>query len=230
VLTGFPADELRRERHHLTRLDTTGELRFDDPVDGFEFLRATTGLVPPGYKGETIYSNSGQVETQYVITARKGRKAARFYDSGLHHETARPGELVRYEVQNRWPKASERTPTEMALFAETLPALFARHLEPFTSHAQEISVMTATNAPAQIARLLAEGKLKPRQASGLAGFAAMLPHGGRYLYPDQSARRYLRLLRKHGIALTTQEERAALTVGDALDELLRGACEISEGQ
>jgi hypothetical protein len=228
ALLGIPSEQLRQERHHLTRLDTTGELTFSDHREGLALLSATAGLVPPGYKGSPIYRSDGQIETMYVLTAKRGRKVARFYDSGVHHETAKPGELIRYEVQNRWAKAQAHTPATMSHSAYTLPQLFARHLEPFTTHAQEITVTTATDAPAQIARKIATGELTPRQASGMAGFVAMLPYGGRHLFEPQSARRYLRLLREHGIVLTGTEQEAALTVGQALDELLRGATAVCE--
>jgi len=227
-LVKVKARDLRSESHHLTRLDVTGELRFEDGAEGRSMLRASVGLVPPGYKGQPIYRNDGQVETMYVVTARNGRKVARFYDSGLKHGTARPGELVRYEVQNRWPKASDRTPSELATHPLGLVQLFARHLEPFTTHTREITVTTANEAPGQIAQLIARGELTPRQAVGMAGFAAMLPHGGRHLMQDQSARRYLRLLRQHGIALSPLELEGALTIGEALNALLEGACEVSE--
>jgi hypothetical protein len=227
-LADVPFSELRGERHHLSRLDVTGEIRFEDRQAGLQMLQAASGLVPGAYKGETIHRH-GQVETAYTIT-RKGRKVARFYDSGLKHGTAAPGELIRYEVQNRWPKASERTPAEMAHSSFTLPQLFARHLEPFTSRAKEITVTTALNAPQQIMGKLAAGELTQRQANGLAGFVAGLPYGGRQLYSDQSARRYLRELRKHGIVLTGIELEQALTIGQALDELLRGAQDMSEAQ
>lgn len=229
-IIGIDTDELRQERHHLTRLDTTGELHFVDPADGLAMLQAATGLVPGGYKGQPIYSRDGRVETMYVITARRGRKVARFYNSSLHHRTGPSGQTIRYEVQNRWPKASDRTPAEMAAQPHTLPALFARHLEPFTNHAKEMVVSTALQAPELIARKIASGELTPRQASGMAGFVALLPYGGRHLYPDQAARRYLRLLNRHGIALTAVELESTLTVGQALTALLDGACEVSEDE
>jgi len=229
-VTGFDARELRRETSYVTRLDVTGELEFARPADGLAFLRATSGLVPPGYKGAPIYSPDGQVQTMRAITSKKGRKVATFYDSGLKHGTAAPGELVRYEVQNRWPKASERTAAELSLNSQTLPSIFARHLEPFTDYAKEITVTTATDAPGQIAQLLAQGKLTRRQANGLAGFVSMLPHGGRQLYGDRPSRRYLRELRRVGVVLSGTEQDAALTIGQGLQQLLDGAYAASGAQ
>jgi hypothetical protein len=229
-MVGEADDELRLSTHRLGRLDTTGELYFAEPADGLAFLRATGALVPPGYKGAPIYRNDGQIETMYVVTAKRGRKVARFYDAGLKHGTDEPGTRIRYEVQNRWDKSTAPTPAALTQEPGALPALYARHLQPFTSHAQEINVTTATDAPSQIAAQLAAGELTQRQATGLAGFVSMLPHGGRHLYTPQSARRYLRELRRHGVVLTASEHEAAMTIGQALDALLDGAYEHSEAQ
>lgn len=229
-LAGIDADELREERHSLARLDVTGELGFEDAAEGFAFLKATAGLTPPGYKTKTISSNTGQPETVYTITARRGRNVARFYDAGAHHGTEAAGRLIRYEVANQFESRAAVTPAELTVTPDALPNLYARHLSHFADHTRSLIVTTAQDAPQQIARLIAEGALTPRQASGLAGFAAMLPYGGRHLYPDQSARRYLRLLRRHGVVLTGTEQEAALTIGQALDALLEGAVEASERQ
>lgn len=229
-LAGIDAAELRAERHSVARLDLTGELRFDDAADGFAFLKATAGLTPPGYKTKVISANTGQPETVYTITGRRGRNVARFYDSGSHHGTDEPGRLIRYEVANQLPSRARVTPAELAVTPDALPNMYARHLSHFVDHTRSLTVTTAQDAPQQIARLIAEGAITPRQASGLAGFAAMLPYGARHLYTDQSARRYLRLLRRHGVVLTGTEQEAALTIGQALDALLTGAVEASEAQ
>ena len=209
--------------HTAARIDTTGELEFETPTEGLAFLRAVTGITPPRYKCETISNRWGQPETVYTITPRRATKVARFYDAGAHHGTHDPGLRIRYEVQNRFPSTTGLTPAALAYAPEHLPTMYGRHLQHFTAHAREINVTTAMNAPEQVARLLADGEITSRQALGLAGFAAMLPHGGRHLLSDYSANRYLRLLRSHGVVLSGTEADAALTIGQALDRLLAGA-------
>ena len=227
VVAGIPADELAELPSLVRRLDVTGELRFDEASDGLSFLRAAAGLVPPGYKGEAIVDRAGQVETAYTITTQRGRRVARFYDSGLKHRSAAAGELVRYEVETRWPKARAYRAAELGGPPQVLPLIYSKHLAPFTEYAEGITVTIATNAPAQISRLLAQGVITKRQATGLAGFAAMLPHGGRHLVGDRTSRRYLRELRRYGVVLGASEQDAAVTLGEGLRRLLDGAADAS---
>lgn len=221
-LAGAGRDELRRHPHSQARLDLTGDLRFPTATEGLSFLMAAKGLRPPGYKEQSISFDDGFPETVYTITAKRARKVARFYDCGLKHGTAPRGELIRYEVQHRFASARRVSPTGLARTPYELPDLFARHLGHFTNRAKEMTIASAQEAPAQIARLLAEGSITRRQANGLAGFVAMLPHGGRHLYGDRASRRYLRELRRHGVLLSASEQDHALTIGQALDALLEG--------
>lgn len=99
----------------LRRADLTGELEWDRPEDGREFLQLLSGMHSPRHKVETVMElGAGGMETVTWKTPKRFATVMRAYDKGVESGSAPAGERIRLERQLRF-KSGKRPTVEQWL-------------------------------------------------------------------------------------------------------------------
>jgi len=184
----------------VRRYDLAHEFEFEEPSEGFAFMRTLAGMCPPRRVLDTYCGADGQPQTVYVRQARSGIVTERCYDKGRESSSHAPGLRIRYEAQRR-PKKPERM-TPRAFSRVDLSPDFGRSIRPYMEGGETV-IAAGTDATIEhLAGAAARGEISMAKAERMVGSVMFLKAYGRALYPDvQQQQRRLRGLREAGVAL-----------------------------
>lgn len=220
----------------LRRTDLTGELEWDRPEDGREFLRLLSAMHSPRHKTETVMElGAGGLETVTWKTPKGFASVMRAYDKGVESGTASAGERIRVERQIRF-KSGKRPSVEQWL-ARDLAGMYVAPVRTWLRNG-----IAAGNA-AQLLELLTDaGEIWPNYWSSgsswasstgtvhqtmwgvlrierISGDLAIMAHyGGSWpLWSKKQRQRRLRAIREFGLLVTDRP--VSIDVDQAVDSL-----------
>lgn len=157
----------------IRRLDSTVDLRFDEPLEGLAALAGVAALPVPRCKTEIVREAGGRrVETVYLLGPGGRKVLGRWYDKSVESREGARGTWVRPEDQRRYP-ANTRPPLEAVASTSYIRDQFVRRFEPLWRASKGVKVGGVLAIGKRLDELISEGELTPRQAELLAGYMVL---------------------------------------------------------
>ena len=153
----------------VRRLDSTVDLRFDDPLEGLAALAGVAALPMPRIKKKIIPETGGRrVETVYLHGYGGKRVLGRWYDKGNESGLAERGAWVRPEDQRRFG-AVGRLPLDVVTQSSYPRDAFVQRFEPLWRAAKGVIVGGVSQLAVRLQEMVEAGDIKPSTAKALAG-------------------------------------------------------------
>lgn len=157
----------------VRRVDTTVDLRYDNPAEGLAVLQGMAAMSLPRTKKKIVQEVGGRrIETVYYLGYGGRSVLARCYDKGTESSSAARGTWVRPEDQRRFTKDA-RPPVEQLAAGPYLRDQFVRRFEPLWRASRGVIVGGERQLARRLRELVDEGALKPSKAKALAGHLAL---------------------------------------------------------
>lgn len=156
----------------VRRLDTTADVRFEDPIAGIATMQALGSLQFPRCKVETIRGvGSSMVET-VLLKGRAGRKTlGRMYDKGVESGEAAAGVWSRFEDQRRMNKENRWGITELT--GQRVHETFQKRFLPLYQATKGVTVAGPLVIAETLARKIDAGEITPAEAIRIAGYTML---------------------------------------------------------
>jgi hypothetical protein len=153
----------------VRRLDSTVDLRFENPLHGLVALAGVAALPLPRTKKKTIRETGGNaIETVYLLGYAGKRVLGRWYDKGIERGAAPRGEWVRPEDQRRFA-GGHRPPVEAMARSGYIRDAFVRRFEPLWKASKGVTVGGALELAKRLGRMVDAGEISPTTAKRIAG-------------------------------------------------------------
>lgn len=195
----------------LGRADLAAEVRFARGDEGRAFLHGLASVNVPWCKVGVEGRKGEAIETVYGRSVQGKSILWRAYDKGVEAELAAPGELIRFERQQRFRKQREQTVAQY--LAGDLRAQYVGRLEKL----REIDEVVVCDVVSALG-VLAGKDIPATRRDRLAGF--LLFGAAREQYPRRTWYRLTAELRELGLAIHPAARRPVVVpVGRVLDVL-----------
>lgn len=184
----------------VRRLDSTVDLRFDDPLEGLCALAGVAALPIPRCKTKVIREAGGRrVETVYFHGYGGKRVLGRWYDKGIESGDAARGAHVRPEDQRRY-SAEVRPPLEALAETTYIRDQFVKRFETLWSAAKGVKVGGVLELAKRLDELVGQGAISQTAAKRIAGHLVLDAAGCQH--QSRSTRLRDRAdARRHGLVL-----------------------------
>ena len=204
----------------VRRLDSTVDLRFDDPLDGLAALAGVASLPLARMKTETIREVGGsRVETVYFLGTSGKRVLGRWYDKGVESGSAGRGLHIRPEDQRRFPKQARLT-LDAVTSGSYARTAFVRRFEPLWRASKGVRVGGVVEVAQRIGELVDEGVMSPAEAKAAASYLLLQKVGG-CGQSQRQERRDRAAARRHGLVLADGVlDQVDVDLGEVLERAL----------
>jgi len=184
----------------VRRLDSTVDLAFDDPTEGFAVLAGVASLPLPRMKTKVIREVGGRrVETVYFHGSAGRTVLGRWYDKGVESGDARRGVHVRPEDQRRFAKDARLTVDAIAQGTYVRDS-FVKRFEPLWKASKGVKVAGVNELAQRLAELQDEGVITPGEAKAMAGHL-LLENAGAHRQSRSQQYKDRARCRQHGLVL-----------------------------
>jgi hypothetical protein len=176
---------LTRALEDRLEVELPGPKRFDHSRHGFEGVRrldAAVNVTSSSAQGLALLSGVAAVRPRGGLASRVRRQpggraietvdwltrrgiVARAYDKGVESNLAGRGELVRLEVQQRWPSGHRRDVEELT--GGYVGRLFGRRFQPVWQASEGVTVLAMSDLAERLAQLVHDDVITPAQAEQL---------------------------------------------------------------
>lgn len=181
----------------VRRLDSTVDLRFDDPLAGIAVMAAVAHLQFPRIKTHVVREVGGPAVETVMLRGFAGKRIlGRMYDKGVESRTAPRGAWIRPEDQRRYQKETRRTIEGVT--GAFVRERFTERFQPLWQRKGPVKVSGPTVLVGKIAEQLRDGDITPAQARRMAGYIA-LESWGCDQGPRSTSHRIRRELREAGL-------------------------------
>jgi hypothetical protein len=210
ALQGFRLDD----RVGVSRCDAAVDVT-TTPSYGRAVLAGVAAIVPPRMKLDTHRSVAG-IETVYYETAR-GRKLARWYDSGVKYGTSERLTSLRAEDQRRYDRQARRLDARTLTTRDVRDA-FRTRWGALQKATKGVTVATSPVLVDKLGVAVELGELRFGKAARLLGAIELLRSGARA--PERTLRRVRSELRDAGLVqLEGELEPVELDVGELVERV-----------
>lgn len=153
----------------VRRLDSTVDLRFENPLQGLCALAGVASLSMPRCKTKVMREAGGRrVETVYFHGYGGKRVLGRWYDKSVEAREGVRGSWIRPEDQRRF-SAEARPPIEALADTSYVRDQFVRRFETLWSAAKGVKVGGVLELAKRLDELVGEGAISPTEAKRIAG-------------------------------------------------------------
>lgn len=207
----------------VRRLDSTVDIRYDDPLEGQAVLKGISQLSVPRMKLSPMHATgSRKVETVEMRGWSGKRLLGRVYDKGVHPDTLDKlprGAWVRPEDQRRYSSGT-RLPLEAVTETSYIRDAFVRRFETLWQASKGVTVAGAPQLVKDLEGKVESGEMTGRQALTVLGHLVWENYGEQRQHRSTISRQR-RLVREHGLVLTDNpDDEVQISLGSVLEEAL----------